>query len=56
MNNVAQVQHVASRGEGRNVCTILVGKPEDEKPFGSTNRREDNIKIGLYDRMVRRVH
>ena len=49
--NVKHVEHVASRWEKRNVCANLVGKPEGEKPFGRrTNRRDDNIKIGLYDR------
>jgi hypothetical protein len=57
MKNVTHVEHVACSGERRNVCAIVVGKPEGEKLFGRrTNRREDNIKIGLYDGMEGRVH
>jgi hypothetical protein len=40
--------HVALVGEKRNACTILVGKPEGERPLGRPTRRwEDNIKMDL---------
>jgi hypothetical protein len=42
------VGHVARRGKKRNVYTILVGKPEGERPLGRRRRRwEDNIKMDL---------
>jgi hypothetical protein len=32
----------------RNMCHILVGKPEGERPFGRpSHRRENNIEIDL---------
>jgi hypothetical protein len=35
-------------GEKRNACTILVGKPEGERPLGRPRRRSvDNIKMDL---------
>jgi hypothetical protein len=35
-------------GEKRNVCRILVGKPEGSRPLGRPRRRwEDSIKMGL---------
>jgi hypothetical protein len=35
-------------GETSNAHRILVGKPEDKRPFGKrTNRWQDNIKINL---------
>jgi hypothetical protein len=34
--------------EMRNVCTILVGKPEGKRPFGRPrHRQEGNIKMDL---------
>jgi hypothetical protein len=40
--------HVARMGEKRNVCWILVGKPEGKRPVRRTRRRwEDNIKMDL---------
>jgi hypothetical protein len=27
--------HMARMGEGRNVCTVLMGKPEGKRPFES---------------------
>jgi hypothetical protein len=40
--------HVARLGEGRNVCRVLVGKPEGKRPLGRTRRRwEDGIKMDL---------
>jgi hypothetical protein len=35
-------------GEMRNVCKILVGKPEGRTPFGRSWRRsKDNMKMNL---------
>jgi hypothetical protein len=40
--------HVARMGEGRNVYTVLVGKPEGKRPLGRPRRRwEDGIKMHL---------
>jgi hypothetical protein len=40
--------HVARMGEKRNVCRILVGKPEEKRPLGRPRRRwVDNIEIDL---------
>jgi hypothetical protein len=41
--------HVARVGKMRNVCSILVGKPEGKKgSFGRPRRRrEDNIRLDL---------
>ena len=42
--------HVARIGEGRDVCRILVGKPEGKRPLGRPRRRwEDNIKMDLQE-------
>jgi len=42
--------HVASMGERRGVCRILVGKPEGKGPLGRPRRRwEDNIKMDLQE-------
>jgi hypothetical protein len=39
---------VARIGNMRNVCNILVGKPERKRPLDRTRRRwEDNIRMGL---------
>jgi hypothetical protein len=41
---------VASMGERRGSCRVLVGKPEGRRPLGSSRRRwEDNIKMDLRD-------
>jgi hypothetical protein len=41
-------RHVARMGEGRNVCRILVGKPEGKRPLERPRRRwEDGIKMDL---------
>jgi hypothetical protein len=41
-------RHLARRGEKRNACTILLGKPEGKRPLGRPRRRlMDNINIGL---------
>jgi len=35
-----------SKGEIRNVCSILVGKPEGKRPLGRRRHRwEDNIRM-----------
>jgi hypothetical protein len=40
--------HVARMGEGRNVCRVLVGKPEGRRPLGRPRRRwEDGIRMDL---------
>jgi hypothetical protein len=40
--------HVARMGEGRNVCRVLVGKPEGKRPLERSRRRwEDVIKMDL---------
>jgi hypothetical protein len=40
--------HVARMGEGRNVCRILLGKPEGNRPLGRPRYRwEDGIKLDL---------
>jgi hypothetical protein len=40
--------HVARMGEKRNVCRLLVGKPEGKRPLGRPRRRwMDNIKVDL---------
>jgi hypothetical protein len=42
------VGHVARLGEMRNVCRLLVGKPEGKKPLRRSRRRwVDNIKMDL---------
>jgi hypothetical protein len=40
--------HVARMGEGRNVYSVLLGKPEGKRPLGRPRRRwEDGIKMDL---------
>jgi hypothetical protein len=40
--------HVARMGEGRNLYTVLVGKPEGRRPLGRPRRRwEDGIRMDL---------
>jgi hypothetical protein len=42
--------HVARTGEKRNVCRLLVGKPEGKRPLGRPGRRWiDNIKMDLLE-------
>jgi hypothetical protein len=37
-----------TRGEGRGVYRVLVGRPEGKRPLGRPRRRrEDNIKMNL---------
>jgi len=44
------VGHVASIGEERVVCRVLVGKPEGERPLGRPRRRwVDNIRTDLQE-------
>jgi hypothetical protein len=41
-------EHVVRKGEMRNACKLLVGKPEGTRPLGrQRHRRVDNIKIYL---------
>jgi hypothetical protein len=43
--------HVARMGEERNSYTILVGKPEENRPLGRPRRKwVDNIKMDLGER------
>jgi hypothetical protein len=40
--------HVARMGEERNVCKVLVGKPEGRRPLGRPRRRwEDGIRMDV---------
>jgi hypothetical protein len=42
--------HVARMGQVRNVCKVLMGKPEGKRPLGRPRRRwEDGIRIDLRD-------
>ena len=42
--------HVVSKGEGRGVYRVLVGKPEGKRPLGRPRRRwEDDIKMDLQE-------
>ena len=42
--------HVARRGEGRGVYSVLVKKPEGKRPLGRPRRRwVDNIKMDLQE-------
>jgi hypothetical protein len=42
--------HVARMGEKRNVCRLLVGKPEGKIPLGRPRRRwMDNITMDLLE-------
>jgi hypothetical protein len=42
--------HVARMGEKRNVCGLLVGKPDGKRPLGRPRRRLiDNIKMDLLE-------
>jgi hypothetical protein len=37
-------------GEGRGMCSVLVGKPEGKRSLGRSRRRwEDSIKMDLQD-------
>jgi hypothetical protein len=39
---------VARIGEERNVCSVLIGKPEGKRPLGIPRRRwEDGIRMDL---------
>ena len=41
-------EHVARMGEGGRVYSVLVGKPEGNRPLGRPRRRwEDNIRMDL---------
>jgi len=37
-------------GEGRDICRVLIGRPEFKRPLGRhRGRREDNIKLDLME-------
>jgi hypothetical protein len=41
-------EHVVRKGENRNACKLLVGKPEGTRPLGRQRHRGvDNIKMHL---------
>jgi hypothetical protein len=43
-------EHVAQRVEKRNVCRLLVGKPEGNRALGRPRRtRDDNIRVDLVE-------
>jgi hypothetical protein len=49
---VRRAGHVARMGENRNAYTLLVGKPEGERPLGSPRRRwVDNVEIDLREKV-----
>ena len=41
--------NVACMGDGKGAYSVLVEKPEGEKPLGRPGRRWENIKIGLQE-------
>jgi hypothetical protein len=42
--------HVARMGEKRNMCRLLIGKPEEKRPLGRPRRRwMDNIKMDILE-------
>jgi hypothetical protein len=42
--------HVARKGEGRGVYSVLVGRPEGKRPLGRPRCKwEDNIKMDLME-------
>jgi hypothetical protein len=42
--------HVARKGEMRNACRLLVGKPEGKRPLGRPRLRwVNNIKMDLLE-------
>ena len=44
------VGHVARMDQGRGVCRVLVGKPEEKRPLRRPRRRwEDSIKMDLQE-------
>jgi hypothetical protein len=48
VKKVERDRECSTHGERRNVCKMLVGKPERKRPLGSTRLRwVDNIKINL---------
>jgi hypothetical protein len=40
-------EHIASMGEMRNACDILVWKPEGKRPLGRTRRRWEDVRLDL---------
>jgi hypothetical protein len=50
------VGHVARMREKKNVCRLLVGKPEGKRPLGRPRRRWiDNIKMDRWRALVNSV-
>jgi hypothetical protein len=48
MRWAGHIARMGSRGEGRGVCGVSVGKSEGRRPLGRPRRRwEDNIKMDL---------
>jgi hypothetical protein len=48
MQRMKLAGHVALMGEKKNVCRLLVGKPEGRRPLGRPRRRWlDNIRMDL---------
>jgi len=44
------VGYVAHMGERRDLCSVLVGKPEGKTPLGRPRRRwENNIKMDIQE-------
>jgi hypothetical protein len=43
-------------GEIRNAYTILVGNPEEKRPFERPRRRWDNMKMDLWEIRLESVH
>jgi len=42
--------HVERMGERKNICRVLMGKPEGKRPLGRPRRRwEDNIKMDFQE-------
>ena len=49
-NNETGRACIARMGERRNVCRVLVGKPEEKRPLERPGRRwQDNIKMDLQE-------
>ena len=50
LKRIRWARHVTGTGESRDVCRVLVGKPEGKRPLGKPSRiREDNIKMDLQE-------
>jgi hypothetical protein len=48
IKRIRRIGHVARIGENRNVCRILMGKPEGKRSVGRPRRMwENNVKMDL---------